>query len=142
MLNLSPNTQKPTVYTNFLLGSRTCFFLFFGHLSWASEGVWVLGFGIGIAFCFSPVQQGTFGMAWHGMESLVLYTTQRPCNWKTRCFKLYPLIRDAACMFLLEPAIDFHLRIIGRPIEYMPSDFVSLCSFHPSARGSTYLPRQ
>jgi len=28
MLNLSPNTQKPTVYTNFLLGSRTCFFLF------------------------------------------------------------------------------------------------------------------
>ena len=76
---------------------------------------------------------------WHGMESLVLYTTQRPCNWKTRCFKFYPLIRDTACMFLLEPAIDFHLRIIGRPIEYMPSDFVSLCSFHPSARGSTYL---
>jgi hypothetical protein len=138
MLNLSPNKQRPTVYTNFLLGSRTFFFFFsVGYLGQAKVfGCWILGFGI--AFCFSLVQQGKFGMAWHGTESLVLYTTNKrtACNWKTRCFKLYPLLRDAPCMFLLEPGVDFRLCTTGRPTECMPSDLrvESLCSFHPSAR--------
>jgi hypothetical protein len=66
MLNLSPNTQKPTVYTNFLLGSRTCFFPFLGRSFWASEGVWVLVLGSHFAFHLYSEE------IWHGTESLFL----------------------------------------------------------------------
>ena len=77
MLNLSPNTQKPTVYTNFLLGSRTCFlFLSFwvGHLGQAME------FGV-LVFKKRDMSLGSLGRillstctvreSLHGTESLV-----------------------------------------------------------------------
>jgi hypothetical protein len=136
MLNLSPNKQRPTVYTNFLLGSRTFFFLFsVGYLGQARVfGCWVLE----SHFAFHLYSKES--LAWHGMAwSLwfcTLQTRGQPCNWKTRCLRLYPLLRDAPCMFLLEPGVEFRLCMIGHPTEYMPPDLLveSLCLFHPSAR--------
>jgi hypothetical protein len=69
MLNLSPNTQKPTVYTNFLLGSRTCFFLF---------SVTYLGqakvFGVlGLHFAFHLYSKEC--LAWHSMAWSLRFCT-------------------------------------------------------------------
>ena len=73
MLNLSPNTQKPTVYTNFLLGSRTCFFLFsVTYLGQAKVfGCWALELGLHFAFHLYSKER----LAWHGMAWSLWFCT-------------------------------------------------------------------
>jgi hypothetical protein len=114
--------QKPTVYTNFLLGSRTCFFLLgsaiLGKRRCLGAGFWVLESHF--ALCLYSKEL----LAWHSMaRSLCFYTLPnylQTCNWKTGRLILYPQLLDAACMFLpkpLIPGVGFCLHMADHPIE-------------------------
>jgi hypothetical protein len=82
------------------------FSLFLGRLSWASDGVWSAGcqkmtcpFKLGSHFAFHLYSEGK--SSWHGVLGVcTLLGTDKmtTCNWKTRSFKLYRLLRDVTCM--------------------------------------------